>query len=604
MRKGICEYGKRLARCWYSRYRDWKLAAKMILMYVVMLGACFLFSVTALQYSFNIYDSKLYEKSLLELDFFTQQVNRSLDEVEDLSFFMAVDTKIQEQLTKIKKMKHFTSEYSYEIYQFRMILNTELLNSNMISNVLYTDGEGTRLLVGTDTGSIPQRLYDSFSGQLHQAQGAYLVHSPSPEYPYLLSGRDIRKHIDASLEYLGTLLITSDVTKMIEKNIDNLEAESSELCIYSEEGIIYESREGLTEQVVSMAQIQGTQGYRIVKQDGQQNFVCYLKSSRTGWTYVNVFPYTEIYGQNQRLRRMIFCGFLLLFVTSALALKKAAHIITKPLEHLSKSMEIVETGDFTGAKLMLEGGASRDEIGLLTQEFQVMLDKIDYLIHENYEKQILLKDTKYKMLQAQINPHFLYNTLNSINWMIRAKKNDEAAEMTVALGVILRSALNKQQFFTIQEELENLEKYLTIQKYRYRNRVVFQVDACCSGRYLIPHMTLQPLVENAIYHGVEKMLTVCTISVTVREEEAHLWIQVADDGPGMTQEELDKVRTFTMQPKGHGIGLKNIYERLKMAFNQDAEFQIDSAEKKGTCVTIRIPKREAEKEHDEGTSGR
>lgn len=572
---------------WYDRYSNMKLAKKMIIIYVIILGVCSVFSVTALQYSFNIYDNKLYEKSLQELDFFTQQVNRSLDEVEDLSYSIAIDTKIQEQLAKMKSLKHFTAEYSYEVYQLRMLLNSELSNSDIISNVLYTNGEDTRILAGTATGTLEDGLYQDFMDRMHEARGAYLVQSPTTSYPYLLSGRDILKHIDASLEYLGSLMFTSNVAGMIEKNIDDLEAESSALCIFSQDGVIYQNQENMMEKT---GDIQGDKGFFIMKDKGQRYFVCYLKSSKTGWTYVNMFPYTEIYGQNQNLRYMMLGGFLLLFLLSALIVEKLAHIITKPLVHLTKSMEIVETGDFASAKEVLETGARSDEIGLLTQEFRVMLDKIDYLIHENYEKQLLLKDTRYQMLQAQINPHFLYNTLNSINWMIRAKRNDEAAEMTVALGTILRSAMSKQQFSTLAEELENLKKYITIQKYRYQKRAVFEVNADFSASCLIPHMTLQPLVENAITHGVDRMLTECTITVTIREEPEKIWMQVSDNGPGMTQEELEAVRTFTMKPKGHGIGLKNIYERLKMAFDQEAEFEIASAPGEGTVVTIKIPK--------------
>lgn len=212
-------------------------------------------------------------------------------------------------------------------------------------------------------------------------------------------------------------------------------------------------------------------------------------------------------------------------------------------------------------------------------------------------KTAAFKGHEIPCFRQQINPHFLYNTLNSINWMIRAKKNDEAAEMTVALGTILRSALSKQQYATLREEIENLKKYITIQKYRYQKRAIFKVDAEFSGTCLIPHMTLQPLVENAISHGVDKMLTECVITVTVREEGEKIFIQVADTGPGMTKEELKEVRTFAMKPKGHGIGLKNIYERLKMAFDQDAEFTIESSPGKGTAVTIRIPKVEADENY-------
>ena len=577
---------------WYRKYRDLKLAEKMIIVYVLMLGICFLISVMALQVSFNIYDGKLYEKSLQELDFFTQEVNRSLDEVEGISYNIAMDTKIQEQLSKLKGLKHFTADYSYEVYQLRMLFNNELTNSNLISNMVYTDGDTTQFIVGIATGTISKELYDSVMERIHDAKGAYVVQQPTAEYPYLLTGRDIRKHLDASLEYLGSLLFTCDVSGMIEKNIDDLEAESSALCIYGDEGVIYENQEHMMERI---PKLEGDKGYQIILEHGQRYFVCYLKSSKTGWNYVNVFPYSEIYGQNQYLRYLMIGGFLLLFLVTALILKKLAHMIVKPLEHLTESMQIVETGDFDRAREFLGTSSQKDEIGLMTQEFKVTLDKIDNLIHENYEKQLLLKDTKYKMLQAQINPHFLYNTLNSINWMIRARKNEEAAEMTVALGTILRSALNKQQYVTLEEELDSLSKYITIQEYRYRKRAVFSVECEVSGTYLIPHMTFQPLVENSIYHGVEKMLTPCTISVAIKEENSRIVITVSDNGPGMTEEELEAVRTFTAEPKGHGIGLKNIYERLIMAFDQDADFVIESACGCGTTVTIRIPKAEVMK---------
>lgn len=583
---------KRKDRRRMVKFRNLKLAQKMIAVYVLMLGICFLLSVTALRISFNIYDSKLYEKSLQELDFFTQQVNKSLDQMENLSYYIALDTKIQEQLAEIKSLKHFTAEYSNETYKLRMLLNNELANSDIIANLIYTDGKSTQMMVGTPTGTISSELYESVMERIHEAKGAYVVQQPTKEYPYLLSGRDIRKHIDASLEYLGTLLITSDVPGMIEKNIGELEAESSALCVYSDEGIIYKNQDYVMEYI---PELQGDKGYQIIRSRGQQYFLCYLKSSKTGWTYVNMFPYSEIYGQNQRLRYLMIGGFLVLFAASAAALKMLAHMIVKPLENLTESMQIVETGDFKRAGEFLGRDTRTDEIGVLTQEFQIALDKIDNLIHENYEKQILLKDTKYKMLQAQINPHFLYNTLNSIHWMIRSEHNDEAAQMTVALGEILRAALSKQQYFTMSEEINILKKYITIQEYRYQKRAVFLVEDDVTGSCLIPHMTLQPLVENAIYHGVEKMLTPCTIRVVIREERDRIRIEVTDNGPGMTEEELCAVQAFTVKPTGHGIGLKNIYERLKMAYNQEAVFEIESAVGEGTAVRIIIPKMEAEK---------
>ena len=237
-----------------------------------------------------------------------------------------------------------------------------------------------------------------------------------------------------------------------------------------------------------------------------------------------------------------------------------------------------------------------DEVGQLSQEFGVMMEKIDTLIHENYEKQILLKDTKYKMLQAQLNPHFLYNTLNALNWLVRAGRSQEAGMMIMRLGDLLRAAFSKKSYATVEEEVGLVKSYIAIQEIRYRSRAEFTVDV--SGElspYVIPRMTLQPLVENAISYGVDPSPETCRITVTVREEENDIFLEVRDTGPGMTADELEDVRDFRIKPRGNGIGLNNIRERLKIAY-EESEFQIDSAPGEGTVVQIRIPKKREEEE--------
>lgn len=584
-----------------ERFKNISLVKKMVLIYALMLGGCLLFCLLALRISFNIYDEKLYEKSLQELDYFIQKVDQSLDEVEDISFSTALDMKIQESLSAMQTMRQFTAEYSREVYTLRMVLGQEQDKTDIIENISYMNGKTKQIDVGIYKDMLSKEEYEKILEELHKAKGAYVVFQPTEEYPYLISGRDILKYLDSSLDYLGSILITSDVAGLIEKYIDQLEAESAALCVFYNDQVIYESDENMHSGIPAL---EGGSGYRILELSGQRYFLCHLVSAKTGWTYVNMFPYTEIYGQNQMLRTLLLVGFVAIFVITGLILRKLVFIIGKPLEQLTESMLLVEDGDFKGARAHLGEEVRGDEIGLLTQEFRVSLDKIDNLIHENYEKQILLKDTRYKMLQAQINPHFLYNTLNSIHWMIRSGKNKEAAEMTVALGEILRAALSKTPYVTIEEELYTLKKYIMIQEYRYQKRAVFLVEEDGDAKpYRIPHMTLQPLVENAIYHCVDKMLTPCTIQVKIKAETDTLLIEVQDNGPGMSAEELKEVRTFQQKKAGHGIGLKNIYERLKMAFDQKMVFEIESALGKGTAIRIVIPKQEVEQGEVQGNSG-
>lgn len=222
---------------------------------------------------------------------------------------------------------------------------------------------------------------------------------------------------------------------------------------------------------------------------------------------------------------------------------------------------------------------------------RTMLETVDTLIHENYEKQLLLKDTKYKMLRAQINPHFLYNTLNVIHWMIRAKRNEEAGRMIVELGDILHYSFSQTPYAIISDEIKMVKSYIKIQQSRYQDRIKFEIfTEGALDKYIMPRMILQPLVENAISYGAEVSLDICTITVSVRENADAIVMEVIDDGVGMSEEELEAVRSYTFKPKGHGIGLKNISERLKMD-DENSIFYIDSVSGKGTNVTIKLHKR-------------
>ena len=183
-----------------------------------------------------------------------------------------------------------------------------------------------------------------------------------------------------------------------------------------------------------------------------------------------------------------------------------------------------------------------------------MLGKIDTLIHENYEKQLLLQETRYKMLQAQINPHFLYNTLGTLNWLVKAGNREDACKMIVSLGDILRAALSPRQNSTAAADMHLAESYI------------------------------------AIHYGVEDSDEVCRITVSAQAEGDTLTLLVHNTGTPVAPERLAEIRTFTVKPQGHGIGLKNIYERLSMLY-QDFVFDFDSDE---TGTTVRIVLRQSD----------
>lgn len=575
-----------------KRFENAKLQRKMAMLYCVITAVFLVITMLVMQFVLNMYDKKLYEKSVQELDYFTQKVNDGVDEVIDQSYTLAIDTEIQTLLGEVSVLPCPSWEYIEKMNQLRFILQSEITPHSSVKSVIYTDKTEITMEEGTSCGQIPENLYEDFLNRIHEAKGAAVMQSPTEEYPYLLIGRDVRNRLDMSLNYLGTLIFICDAAEIIQEYGDNLESEYATLFVYSAEGTIYEG----AQMKPALPDMGKEDGYEIIRYQDQKYFMCYQKSDATGWMYVNMFPYSDIYGQILRIQQLMFGGFALAFALSMLMMNRLLHVVTKPLEQLTESMQIVETGDFKRAKERLGENNRQDEVGLLTEEFKLMLDKIDLLIYENYEKQLLLQDTKYKMLQAQINPHFLYNTLNAINWMVKAGNTEEAGNMVVELGQLLRASFAANPYATAEEEVHMVESYIAIQKMRYQKRADFQVITEGNlAAYMVPRMILQPLVENAIYYGVDCAISVCKITVIVTEENNGLRLVVEDNGPGMKEEELQSVRTFTVQPKGHGIGLKNIYERLQITYD-DFDFDIWSKEGAGTKIEIYI-KQEGEKSH-------
>lgn len=579
----------KLIKCGKTIFRNLKLSKKMILTYLIFTGIFCVMSLAALQFSLGIYDGKLYEKSQQELEFFIQRVNGGLEEVEQMSFDVALDLKIQDQLEQMNSKEYLSLAYSYEMQQLRKMLMNKILRYTEVKNVIFTDRKQVEQTIGMYCGEIDEKEYQLLLEDFQRSRGAYVFYSPTEEHPYMISGRDILKERDASLDYLGTILFNTDIEGIIQKENEELEQKPAAMFVYSDRGIIYKDEQ--MGNVPALPSIDEEKGYQIVRHQGERYFICYQKSAKTGWMYVNLFNYSEIFGQIQMVRYLLLGGFVLIFIITILVLRYVSYVITRPLEQLSQSMKIVESGDFKGAVEMISYEARSDEIGELSQEFQVMLKQIDMLIHENYEKQLVLKDTKYRMLQAQINPHFLYNTLNALTWMLKAGRNEEAGKMILELGNLLRAAFAKDLYTTVEEEVETVKSYITIQQFRYGKRAEFTVEKLGNpDSYEVPRMILQPLVENAIYYGLEAMLDICRIEVLVKEEEDSIFLQVSDTGRGMTKEELQAVRAFTFQPKGHGIGLKNIRERLNM-IDENSEFEIDSELGVGTKVIIRISKK-------------
>lgn len=581
-----------------NQYKNYSLQQKIMIICLLALGSMTVFSLFAMRITQEIYDKKLYERSILELEYFSNLVEDEMDAVETLTFEIAMDGEFQRQLSEVNLVTDKQVKW-VAMYSLRDKMNVESIRDNTITEIIYDNKQDIKYEIRNTGEEIPKELYDQILKLTTEANGAYVYLNPTQEFPYILSGRDIRNRIDLSLKYMGTLIVAYDIKGIIDDNIKSLSGVENNVCVYSDDVMIYSNNDELFSGILgadnplknyTFGNGETASGYEIVNKNGKKYFRCYLKSPNSGWNFVNECTYDSIYRTLIYANRALIIAAISLFVLFAFLLRKICVVITSPLTNLAESMRIVENGDFEKAKSILLPVETHDEVGLLSEEFHIMLDKIVVLIRENYEKQITLMDTRYKALQAQINPHFLYNTLNSIGWMIKAGRNEEAQKMLTALGSQLRAAFKEEQLATVAEEMELLEHYIYIQKIRYDERVDFILEAEEEVLFIkVPRLSFQPLVENAINYGVEYSPEKCTVRVHAYRCGDRVRIEVSDNGAGMEPERLRKVRNFTMQPRQNGIGLKNINQRLELIYKDQYQLLIESQEGVGTTIIIEIP---------------
>lgn len=309
----------------------------------------------------------------------------------------------------------------------------------------------------------------------------------------------------------------------------------------------------------------------------------------SGWRAVGVSYVDELVNRN--VNDMIRLSLWLAVVVLAVAVLTSwllSRLIGKPLRGLASAMESFEpdADHFTYRPV----GGTR-EVQELSDSFEHMVLRIQELMTTVREEEVNLRKTELKALQAQINPHFLYNTLDSIAWMCEQGRNAEAVKMVHALARLFRISISRgHELIPIAKELEHAESYLQIQMYRYKNQFTytFDVDPDCLG-YYCNKITLQPIIENSINHGLDLMVDEGRIDVRVRFDGDDIVFSVQDNGVGMSPEQLEAIMQHGPTDRT-GIGIKNVNDRLKIYFGRSYGLSITSEPDVGTCVEIRMPR--------------
>ena len=264
-----------------------------------------------------------------------------------------------------------------------------------------------------------------------------------------------------------------------------------------------------------------------------------------------------------------------------------ARFIARPIRRLARHMQ-----DFQDLPTGHYETSGYDEANELYQAYHQLLNQVDQLMEQIKLEEAALRKSERNVLEAQIQPHFLYNTLESILWMIESQNTRDASHMVTALGRLLRITLSKgKEYIPLEREFEHVTNYLEIQQIRYNQQFTYQLELPEQVRsYPTIKLILQPIVENAIIHGLANLYEPGLLTIEAKQTEKGILIQIKDNGQGMSVERLEELRRELKQPSDvAGIGLRNVHERLQIYFGPEYGLKIDSQEDQGTCVSLLIP---------------
>ena len=329
------------------------------------------------------------------------------------------------------------------------------------------------------------------------------------------------------------------------------------------------------------------EGNSFVTEDGK--LYCVSKSEETGWTVVGVAYVSEFLKNSTETGRIYVISAILIMLVAMILAAFMSREITKPIKRLSNSMREVEKGNFEDVMLDVQG---ENEIDRLSANFNMMTTEIKHLMEQNVEDQRQKRKSELMALQAQINPHFLYNTLDSIIWMAEWGKNKEVVLMTSSLAKLLRQSIsNQNELVRVEDEVAYTTSYLTIQKMRYKDKLEYEILVEPEIlNYKVAKLILQPLVENAIYHGIKYKEGKGRVLVEGFLRGDELILRITDDGIGMSEEKMAHLfEKRETDRRKNSVGVLNVHERIRLYYGKDYGLTFESTEGEGTKVEIHIP---------------
>lgn len=473
--------------------------------------------------------------------------------------------------------------------------------SNDISEIRLYSNSGQLSFDETDAfKTLDRRKQDEWRERLNSAPGnsiwipSTFFSSPNPTTDILLVNRIAA--LTNMKKYLGYIISTipestfTDIVNQAEttQNTSVILYNSKNEVIVKSNSCIEAITPELIHQIVAENQILNKKGLMKVSFLGRTYLMGVQDIAGNDWSVAMLIPYDDILNNSRTFQYQMITVILIILLISIPIIYLIGRSLTSRIVILKKQISSFSKGDLSD-KQIYNGD---DEIGDLTDSFYHMQTHIKSLMGEQYRQGFEIKDLELQVLQSQINPHFLYNTLEMIYWMGVKKNAPEISKVASELGLFYKLSLgNGKKIVTIEDEIKHIEAYVNIQNLRFNNIITLLNNIPVSlYEYQIVKLTLQPLIENAINHGIrEKANEKGTILLQGEIKENCIYLTIEDNGIGMTPDQLSHISVKRSHSSGHGYGVWNINERLKLTYGEKYGLSYSSEYGKGTTVTIKLP---------------
>ncbi|MFE4714130.1 MULTISPECIES: sensor histidine kinase [unclassified Paenibacillus] len=593
-----------------SRYRHLPLQFKLLLWFVPLL----LVTIFAMGWnSYRISSQQVVEKMRQSQDHLTKKTTEQIDEMVkgmvSFSNTMFLDEGVQRLLNASTEAQHDRNSV------FKTVTNLMIASNSIQSLILYTlqdQNQAAEPFATNQAGLTTAMKFSDFVHTSYYAEAVAAAGSPTfgltrpsdgifvgDHYHKIVLSRIIKNVY--TLQPAGLAVIGVDAGRIGSQYLDNSK-DDVDMFVIDRQGMVItaSNRSWIGKQDIELPYLADSNPALTVKErldqavGHDQWIVSHLQSELTGWYVVVVHSKRQLVKELGQISQVTFTIACLCLIMSLMVTWFAAAAITKPLKKLSRSMRRLQTGDFS-QRVFFEGN---DEIGLLGHGYNLMVQRIKSLINDVYASTLKQREAELKTLQAQIRPHFLYNTLNTICWEAEKKGDKEIADMVYSLSQVFRLSLNDgRDTFTLEQEMELVTNYLFLQKNRFRDRFQFEIFLDDSLKdFIVPKLLLQPLAENAVIHGIEPLSGSGLIAIRAYRNERMIVLEVQDNGVGITPEGLKELRQRLelrkplVEPENGsrtGFALANVQERLELFFT-GTQLEIESIEGMGTRIIIQI----------------